>query len=107
MKVFKLPDEIDEILTIQFLIIFVIGFMINVLANGNATLVFFHDEYGVSPGDDSFYQDYKTEMISQYASTTLSNIHYSFWVSHFLYWILSPLVNFYYAFFRFRKLSWE
>lgn len=107
MKVFNVPDEIDEWLTLQFIIFFVIGFLFNVYANGNATLVFFDDYYNIDPYSDISYNRSLTEQeyyIREYASNTLVSTQRSFWIVHFLYWILSPLINFYYGFFRFKNL---
>lgn len=107
MKVFQVPDEIDEFFTIQFIIIFLLGFMINVYANGNATLIFFHDYYGVDPGQDFIYADENLQYIEKYSSNTLHNNIYAFWISFFLYWFGIPLICIFFGIFKFNKPIWD
>lgn len=101
---FNIPVKVDEWLYIQFVIFFLIGFCINAFSNGQATLIFFEDYYSVIPNsDDLGFQTERDKVIQEYSNQTYFNSRLAFWVAHFLYWILSPAVNFYFAIFRFKK----
>lgn len=109
MAVFNIPDECDEFLTFGFLIIFLISFMFNTYASGNATLIFIEDYYGIFPDPDydpqQFYNK-QYEYVQKYANKTLSNNKIAYFTAHSLYWLGIPILCFYYSLFKFRREMW-
>lgn len=105
MPIFNLPQTHDEYFTIQFLIIFLIGFCINVYSNGTATLIFMHNEYDISPDSPSYNLTPQYETLRQYANSEILRNKWAERIMLVLYFIISPAVNFYYGFFVFKKKS--
>lgn len=99
---FDLPKDIDDFYATLMIILFLIGYCINVYAGGNATLIFIEDKYNLNPDSQILDLNSNEYYIQKYASNTLSNNRLVFHTSMFLFWILMPLVCFYYGYFRFK-----
>lgn len=105
---FQIPRKIDDWLTIQYIIFFLIGFFLNVFSNGQATLIFIDDYYGVdqdSVFEDTLYFSEKQKYIKEFENHIYTNNKFVWLVTLLLYFVISPLINFYYAFFVFKKGS--
>lgn len=112
--VFDIPDEIDEFLTLMFLAIFVLSFMLNTHVCGRAVIDFYNESFDVSPKviqndplssyslDNSF-----SYYIQQSSNQYLKNTKVSFWSMIVIYWGIIPILCFYYAFFRFKSTMWK
>jgi hypothetical protein len=103
MTAFNLTKEQDEFFTIQFLIIFLIGFCINVYSNGQATLIFMHNEYDISPDSPIYNLTPEYQALQKYTNQEKFRNVWAEYIMLFLYFIVSPLVNLYYGFFVFKK----
>lgn len=103
VQIFNLPKTHDEFFTIQFLLFFLIGFMLNAFANGQATLVFIHNEYDISPNSPVYNLTEQYRIIQEYSHSTLLKDNRIWYLILIFYWIVSPLINFYYAIFVFYK----
>lgn len=103
--VFNIPKQHDEWLTFQFLLFFLIGFGINVFTNGQATLYYFDTEYNLD--NQQYFTDEKVEQLKDvYQKLSFKNDFILYSVL-FMYFILSPLINFYYGFKIFKKGQWK
>jgi hypothetical protein len=112
---FNIPKEIDEFFYVQFVCFFLIGFMMNVYSNGQATLIFVEDYYQINPlidnqnnsyFENNFMQNQKEDMIQKYTNQTYFNSNLARNLSLILYWLISPLICFYFAIFRFRNIQY-
>ena len=103
--VLNIPKAHDEWLTYQFLLFFLIGFGINVFTNGQATLYYFDTEYNLDT--QQYFTDEKLEQLKDiYQKLSFKNDFILYSVL-FMYFILSPAVNFYFGFFKFKKGQWK
>jgi hypothetical protein len=110
---FNVAKEIDDFFYFQFIIIFLIGFSINVYTNGQATVIFLEDYYSISNAsllttlnDDGYFtmdDNAKITYLKDMYQTTIWRSEIALYVSTFMYFILSPAVSFYYTFFVFPK----
>ena len=107
MAVFNLPKTHDDFFTLQFMIFFLISFFLNAFSNGQATIIFLEDEYSVGIGHDLEVLDQKTAMLEKYSKDLFDANSVYWWVVFSLYFGVSPLINFYYGFFIFRKGQWK
>jgi len=112
---FNIPKEIDEFFYIQFVLFFLIGFMCNVYSNGQATLIFVEDYYQINPlitdnqnlsSQYEFMQSQKQEVIQKYTNQTYFNSKLARNLTLLLYWLISPLICFYFALFKFRNIQY-
>lgn len=114
---FNIPDKIDNWLFLQFLLFFLVGFMINVYTNGQATIVFLENHYGEAVPFKNFnfsltesssvifetdYQ-YQVQYLKDYYHKTEWNSNFAKNLSLIFYWLVSPLINFIFAVFVFKK----
>lgn len=106
---FGLSSDLDNLFYFQFLIFFLIGFLININANGMATLVYLDSEFdfldsdfqnamsniSMAKGDDVFTKSYSTqeELIKKYHSDLLVKDKRASFFIFVLFWFVSPFVN--------------
>jgi hypothetical protein len=107
MVVFNIPKAHDEFFTIQFTIIFLIGFLLNVYSNGQATLLFLENEYDIKPNEAGYEYTPQYQLLQQYTNQEKFRNDWAQYVILGLYFIISPLINFYFAFFVFKKGQWD
>lgn len=113
MKYLNLKKSVDDWLTTQFIIFFLIGFAINVFSNGQATLFFIEDYYNIDSNYESNFNNYsfnnftfinsnlnqKNIIIQNYTNNVYFKNKLALYISQVLYWIISPLVNLYFGLF--------
>lgn len=102
--VFNVPQVWDEFITIQFLLLFVLGFCVNVYGSGSANLVLIKDVYDVSPYQDFDFPTDRQIYVRSFAENIYSQSRIAFWISMLIYWVLIPSICFYYGIFKFRKV---
>lgn len=107
MAVFNIPSQHDEWLTIQFILFFVLGFGINVYSNGQATLIYLENEYQLKPNHPAYNLTPQYELLQKYTNQEKYRNDWINYVLLILYFIISPLINFYFAFFKFKKGQWK
>lgn len=100
-----IPREIDDWIYFQLLIIFVIGFCINVYGDARATMIFMNNTYGIVPNEDTNFSLYRPEMaqIQTFTNSIYIRSVYARWTAIILYFVVSPLINFYFAIFKFKR----
>lgn len=111
MAAFNVPEEVDEFLTLGFLILFVISFMLNTYQSSEIVLDFAEYCYQVVP-DETYEIDYLRGpnlegYMTEYANLSLRNSKYAFGVLNFLYWFCIPYLCFFYAIYRFKPEMYE
>ena len=113
MSVFNLPKTHDNFFTLQFLLIFLIGFGVNVYSNGQATLMFFEDEYGINPDlspelqEELYLLSDEYRIMQEYSTDVFNRNSLVNYLVLIFYFGVSPLINFYFGFFVFRRGQWK
>lgn len=98
---FGLSKEMDEVFYLQFTVLFLISFFINTHADGRATLFFIEKEYGNylnqnNSFSENLYLDDKQRFLKEYSQKIIINNKRINWTILILYWIVSPLINYFY-----------
>ena len=103
----NMPRAHNDYFTYQFLLFFLLGFIINVYSNGQATLYYLDKEYSINSTQQTLIEDAHLKELKE----TYQHLSYQKgWVNLatlILYFGVSPLVNFYFAFFKFKKGQWK
>jgi hypothetical protein len=128
LMAFGVPKQIDNFLTLGYLSLFLVSFMINTSMCGSAVVNFYNVTYHISPdllsqnsSTSSFalnvsnpsmafgsnVQNQFNYYISSSAQSYSTSSHKAFYLGLFIYWFLIPALCFYYAFFVFKKSMWE
>lgn len=109
--IFNIPREVDEFLTLGFLSLFVISFLINTFIGANLNIEIAEVCYHITPANNSFeispLQDYDAYMTQQYTENFKKSSSRAYWSSLILYFGFIPILCFYYAFFKFKKDIWN
>lgn len=119
----KLRSDWDNLIYIQMVIFFVIGFFIQTSADGRATLIFMSEEYGIVPmyknvsvvltgANNSMNYTYTNvvyntslevtaknknkELLQKYSQDIVIQNKKIVLINYILYFILSPSLNYYY-----------
>jgi hypothetical protein len=113
---FNIPKPIDEFFVCVFMLFFLIGFMCNVYSNGQATLLFIHSYYDMKPNNSSsisikilnttIESNKEFKAIQDFTNKTYFNNNFVNYLALIFYWLISPLICFYFAIFRFNKNMW-
>lgn len=103
MTIFNLDQKKDEFFTIQFIIFFMIGFFVNVYSNGTATLVYLDNEYSIKPNNQNYIYTPEYQLLQEYSQKISYRNNSINYINLILYFIVSPLLNFIYGFFIFKK----
>lgn len=98
-----IPREIDDFFYFQFFIVFLIGFAINVFTNGQATMIFMNETYNIVPLMNYSFHTQEYQVIQDFTNQVSWKSDFAKNLSLFFYFVLSPLVNFYYSIFVFKK----
>lgn len=104
---FNIPKQHDDFFYIQFFLIFIMSILYNFGTNGQQTINLLNNSCGITPTqninilDNFTTQDYKD--LQKYDNQISYRNKRILYINEFLYWILSPLINFYFAFFVFKK----
>lgn len=109
--VFKVPKELDEFLTLGFLILFVLSFMLNVYRSSEITLEYYDYCFDIVPEKEFKIDTVRgltiEDYMKEYANISLRNSKYAMNVMILLYWVCIPILCFYYSMFKFKKEMWK
>lgn len=122
---FGIPADIDDFLVCEFIILFVISFMLNTSTcniqivndisarysldkNISSNFSFGSSGFSNSSLNLSLDSTYGVYSFSPQASAKsyFASSRKAFWIGLFLYWIAIPAICFYYSFFVFKKSYW-
>lgn len=108
--VFNIPKEVDEFLTLGFLMLFVIAYMVNLSTAGQLEIQFVRNEFGIEIVNQSYEIDYFSNpqqyMLNKFAENGFAKSERAWWVAMLIYWLGIPLLCYYFAIFRFKKGMW-